>query len=227
MPVGVIVNALSVAIGGVIGALLRKNLPERLKEDLPLGFGLCAIAIGINSIVKLNNLTAVVLALLFGYAIGSLLKLESRIQGAFERTLSRFHFESCDMSLYIVAVTLFCCTAMGWYGAVTEGFGSPDILFSKSVLDFFTAIIFGASLGWAICVIPIPQAILLLVFFFVGRLFSGFLSKEMVADFSACGGIISVASGLRIAKIKQVRSLDMVPALILVVPFSILLGLVM
>ena len=35
MPIGVIINALSVAAGGVIGALLGHKLPEKLSRSLP------------------------------------------------------------------------------------------------------------------------------------------------------------------------------------------------
>ena len=38
--------------GGVIGSALGHVLPNSLKEHLPTLFGMCSIAIGINSIIK-------------------------------------------------------------------------------------------------------------------------------------------------------------------------------
>lgn len=52
MPIGVIVNCISVLAGGVIGSALGHVLPNSLKEHLPTLFGMCSIAIGINSIIK-------------------------------------------------------------------------------------------------------------------------------------------------------------------------------
>ena len=49
MPIGVIVNCISVLAGGVIGSALGHVLPNSLKEHLPTLFGMCSIAIGINS----------------------------------------------------------------------------------------------------------------------------------------------------------------------------------
>ena len=67
MPVGVIVNCLSVLIGGFVGAALTRTLSDKLKSDLPALFGFCSIAIGINSIIKAQAMTAVVLAIHWTY----------------------------------------------------------------------------------------------------------------------------------------------------------------
>ena len=75
MPIGVIVNCISVLAGGVIGSALGQVLPNSLKEHLPTLFGMCSIAIGINSIIKAVSMTAVVLAILVGFTIGHLLHL--------------------------------------------------------------------------------------------------------------------------------------------------------
>ena len=74
MPIGVIVNCISVLAGGVIGSALGHVLPNSLKEHLPTLFGMCSIAIGINSIIKAVSMTAVVLAILVGFTIGHLLR---------------------------------------------------------------------------------------------------------------------------------------------------------
>ena len=42
----------------------------------------------------------------------------------------------------------------------------------------------------------------------------------MVDDFKACGGLILLATGLRIAKIKDYPIADMIPAMVLVWPIS-------
>ena len=39
---------------------------------------------------------------------------------------------------------------------------------------------------------------------------------------SACGGILTMAAGFRVSKIKSVPLVDLMPALILVMPFSAL-----
>ena len=165
MPIGVIVNCISVLAGGVIGSALGQVLPNSLKEHLPTLFGMCSIAIGINSIIKAVSMTAVVLAILVGFTIGHLLHLEDWASRFFHRLVKTMHLggDNIDMEFYITAVALFCCSGFGWYSTLTEGIaGDPNLLFAKSVLDFFTAMIFASTLGKAICAIPLPQCVILL-----------------------------------------------------------------
>ena len=64
-------------------------------------------------------------------------------------------------------------------------------------------------------------AILLLVFG-AGKLLAGVLTPTMFADLSVCGGILTMAAGFRVSRIKSVPLVDLMPALILVMPFSLL-----
>jgi len=52
--------------------------------------------------------------------------------------------------------------------------------------------------------------------FFLGSLLMPLLNQQMVSDFKAVGGIITLAVGLKIAKIRYYRVINMVPALALV-----------
>ena len=142
MPIGVLTNCASVLAGGVIGSALGHILPASLKEHLPTMFGLCSIAIGINSIIKASAMTPVVLALLVGFTIGHLLHLEQWTSRFFHKLVKAMHLggDGIDMEFYITAVALFCCSGFGWYSTLTEGIaGDPSLLFSKAVLDGFTA----------------------------------------------------------------------------------------
>ena len=150
MPIGVLTNCASVLAGGAIGSALGHILPASLKDHLPTMFGLCSIAIGINSIIKASAMTPVVLALLVGFTIGHLLHLEQWTSRFFHKLVKamRLGGDGIDMEFYITAVALFCCSGFGWYSTLTEGIaGDPSLLFSKAVLDGFTALIFASTLG--------------------------------------------------------------------------------
>jgi hypothetical protein len=162
---------------------------------------------------------------LIGYIIGAALHLEDLTTRFFRWLVQALHLggQDIDMNFYITAVALFCCSGFGWYSTLTEGIsGDASILLSKSVLDFFTALIFASVLGFALCAIPLPQVVILLCVYFVGRLLAPLLTTGMFADLSACGGLLTLAAGLRVAKIKNLPIVDMMPALILVMPFSAL-----
>ena len=222
MPIGVLTNCTAVLLGGLLGTALGKILPQGLKDNLPTLFGFCSIAIGVNSIIKASGMTAVVLAILVGFTIGHSLYLEQWTSKFFHKLVRTLHLggENIDMEFYITAVALFCCSGFGWYSTLTEGITGE--LMSKAVLDGFTAMIFASTLGAAICAIPLPQVVILLLVFGVGKLLASVLTPTMFADLSACGGILTMAAGFRVSKIKSVPLVDLMPALILVMPFSAL-----
>lgn len=224
MPVGVIVNCLSVFFGGAVGAAIASKISQNLQQ-LPILFGYCAVGIGVNSLIKANSMTPVVLAVLTGYILGQAVGLEQKTSRFFHWLVKALHLggKNIDMEFYITAVALFCCSGFGWYATLNEAIaGDPGILFSKSVLDFFTALVFAATLGKALCAIPLPQGVILLLVFGAGRLLAPWVSPAMLADLTACGGVLTLAAALRVAKIKIFPVVDLMPALVLVMPFSAL-----
>ena len=46
------------------------------------------------------------------------------------------------------------------------------------------------------------------------------INPSMIADFTACGGIIMLATGFRLCGIRAFPTANMLPSLILVMPFS-------
>ena len=225
MPVGVMTNCLSVLAGGFGGSALARILPEKLKTDLPVLFGFCSIAIGVNSIIKAQSMTAVVLAILAGFIIGYFLGIETKTIRFLRWLVEKLRLggDDIDMDLYITVVALFCCSGFGWYSTLIEGItGDSSLLVSKSVLDFFTAIVFAAALGKAVSIIACPQIVILLTVFGIGRWIGAWITPSMFGDLSACGGILTMAAGMRVAKIKSVPLINLIPALILVTPFSAL-----
>ena len=62
--IGLIVDSCALALGGISGALVGKRIPERVKETLPLIFGVTIIGIGMILVGKASSLQVVVLALI-------------------------------------------------------------------------------------------------------------------------------------------------------------------
>ena len=57
--IGVIVNVLAVALGGVLGTVFSKKLSTRFTTELNKVFGVCAIGMGISSVPLMQNMGAV------------------------------------------------------------------------------------------------------------------------------------------------------------------------
>lgn len=87
MPIGILINCGGVLIGGIIGSLMKKIIPTKLHESLPIIFGFTAILIGISKVVEVQNMTLVVLSLIIGTIIGELCSLETIIANVANRVI--------------------------------------------------------------------------------------------------------------------------------------------
>lgn len=230
MPIGVIIDAASVAIGGILGALAGHKLPAYLKTQLNIVLGLCSMGIGISSIGLMKNMPAVIFAIVLGSGIGLAIGLGGWINKGAEElqkpiakvagqpvSLSQEEF----ISTLVTVIVLFCASGTGIYGSLDAGMtGDNVILISKSILDLFTAAVFACNLGYVVSLIALPQLVLFLALFYGARGILPLTTPDMIANFKACGGFLMVATGLRMTKIKEFPIADMIPAMILAMPFS-------
>ena len=231
MPIGVIINTVAIFLGGIAGALLGDKLPEKYKEQLNLIFGLCSMGMGISSIVLMKYMPAVVFALIIGTIVGLVFKLGdkvyelcSKLQKVMIRIVPKKETNMSEtefLATLITVIVLFCSSGMGIYGSLSEGMaGDSSLLITKSIFDFFTAAIFACNLGYIISLIAVPQFVIFTTLFLSASFIVPLTTPDMIADFKACGGFLMVAAGFRILKLKMFPVVDMIPAMILVMPFS-------
>ena len=226
MPYGVIINCGAVLLGGFIGAFLKNRFSEKLKEALPNIFGLSAITMGITLIVKLESLSAVILAMIMGTVIGELLGLEERLLHGLRRLEAKlpFSLDERQLDVLISMIILFCFSGTGIFGAMNSAMtGDHSILYAKAIMDFFTAAIFGTTAGYLVGFVAVPQLVVGLLLFGGASYILPFVTDTMLNNFKACGGMITLAVGLKIAGIKHSRVLNMLPALVLVFFLSMVL----
>ena len=177
MPIGVIINALSVVIGGILGALVGHKLSPKFKADITLVFGVCSMGMGISTIGLMENMPAVIFSIVIGTGIGLAIHLGEKINagaGVMQRAISKFIKNSNSelsedefMNTLVTIIVLFCASGTGIYGSLVLGMANDSsILLSKAILDFFTAMIFACNLGLVVSYIAIPQFIIMFILFF-------------------------------------------------------------
>lgn len=229
MPIGILVNALMIVTGGFLGTAVGPRLSEKFKISLNSVFGVCAMTMGIVSIGQLKSMPAVILSVILGTVIGLIIHLEEKIQKGgllmvkgLSVLLPGEQERSEDYkSLMVTAIVLFCASGTGIYGSIVSGMtGDHSILLAKSVLDFPTALIFACVLGSVTAFIAIPQMMIFLTLFALARVIFPFCTESMIGDFKACGGVLLLATGFRMMKVKEFPIADMIPAMILVMPLS-------
>ena len=147
--IGTLVNTAAVIVGGAIGLLLKKNMPQRITTIYFQAVGLFTLAIGISMVVKMDHILIVVASMALGSLLGEWLNIEAGAEKLSEYLKKKFRIGSDKFSEgLITAFLLFCIGSMTILGTIQEGTGgSSDLLFTKSLMDFFSAILLASAFG--------------------------------------------------------------------------------
>ena len=231
MPTGVIINALSVLLGGIFGGLLGNKLTEDFKTKINMIFGACSMGMGIAAIAPMKYMPAVIFAVVLGTGFGLAIHLGDKINKAamlMQKPISKL-FPNNKMTMpqdefvssLVTVIVLFCASGTGIYGSLDAGMtGDSTILISKSILDFFTAAIFACNLGYVVSVIAVPQFVIFFILFMLAKFIFPLTTPDMIFDFKAAGGFLMLATGFRMIKVKMFPTADMIPAMLFVMPLS-------
>jgi len=219
--IGTLVNTAAVIIGGTIGLMLKKNMPERVTTIYFQAVGLFTLAIGISMVVKMEHILIVVGSLAVGSLIGEWINIEAGVERMSEYFKKRFRIGSEKFSEgLITAFLLFCIGSMTILGTIQEGTGgSSDLLFTKSLMDFFSALLLASAFGFGVIFSAIPlllfQGALTLLAMYAGS----FFTPIIIQGLTNVGGILLIGLGINILEIKKLRIMNMLPALVIVILF--------
>lgn len=229
MPVGVIVCALALALGGLVGALFGKRLKDDFKEKMDMVLGSCSLIMGTASICLMETVPAVIFSVIVGTALGLVLHIGDGIvrgAAAMQRGVARLTRRGAEAgadstAALVTVLVLFCASGTGIYGSIVSGLtGDHSILLAKAIMDGFTALVFACTLGIVVSLVAIPQTVIFGILYLCGGLILPHTTPTMVNDFKACGGVIMMCTGFRMLKLKHFPIADMLPAMVIVMPVS-------
>lgn len=231
--IGTAVNVATVLVGAVLGKVVGNRLPERTRDLVTDALGLVTLLIAASSAMAVldPNLSALVGSsapmlivlgsLLVGGIIGSLLRLESRVEGLgalLQRRLSG-SVDSAERQRFIegfvVASLIFCTGPLTILGSLNDGLGNgADQLYLKATLDGFAAIAFAASFGWGVAASAVTVVVVQGSLTVVGVVLGDVLPDAHLAAITAAGGLLLVGVALRLLKIREIAVADLLPALL-------------
>ncbi|WP_346868030.1 MULTISPECIES: DUF554 domain-containing protein [unclassified Clostridium] len=216
---GTIVNAVAVIIGGAIGILLKRGLPEKISDTVMKGLALSTLYIGISGVLKGKNTIILIISIVLGAIIGEAVDLDDKLN-SFGNFIER-KFKSKDKNTSIAeglvtASLLFCVGAMAVVGSLQSGLtGNNEILFTKSILDFVAAIIFASSLGVGVIFSSIFIFIYQGTLTLLAQFISPYLGEVVVAEMTCVGSLLIIALALNMMKVSKFKVMNYVPAIFL------------
>lgn|SRR5690554_1022249 len=219
--IGTLVNTAAVIGGGVIGLLLKKSMPDRVTTIYFQSIGLFTLAIGASMAIEMEHILIVVSSLAIGSLLGEWWNLEKGAEGISNSLKDRFKIGSEKFTEGLVtSFLLFCVGSMTIIGTIQEGTGgSPDLLFTKSLMDFFSSILLASAFGMGVIFSAVPLFIFQAALTLLARYAGNFFTDNIILELTSVGGILLIGLGINILGIKKLRVMNMLPALVVVVVF--------
>ncbi len=215
---GVVVNVATVLIGSFIGLVFKKGISKKFTDAVMTGIGLCTILIGVQGMLKGENVLVAIVSMVLGAIVGTAVDIDKRLNRAGEFLSKKLKKGASDkVSLaegFVTASLLFCVGAMTIVGSLNSGLeGDHSMIYTKSLLDFFSSMMLSASLG-----IGVPFAAIF-VFIFQGGivLLAGvlepLLSDVAIAEITCVGSLMILALGLNLTGLGKFKVANYLPAL--------------
>lgn len=221
---GVVVNAVAVLVGGIIGVVFKKGIKEEYANAIMKAIGLVVVVIGVQSAVKSENTLCVIICLVLGTAIGELLNIDKGINLLGDKVKAKVEKGKSGKSrfteAFVTTCILFCVGSMTIVGSLEAGVNHDySILFAKSTMDFISSIVFAATLGYGV----IFTSVFVLVFqgsiTLLATLLSSTLTDVAVTEMSAVGGVILIGMAINILELykgeEYIKVANMIPAILL------------
>lgn len=223
---GTIVNTITIVTGSLIGSIVRKGIQEKYQEALYTAMGLAATALGINTIVSNMPNSQYPVLFIISLAAGSLLGTILDIDGNFQKLTGKFASSQLGQGLS-TAILLFCIGTLSILGPIQSAlYGDHTFLLTNATLDFVISMVLASTYGMGIALAAV------VLFLWQGAIYLGagflapFLSAELLTEISIIGGILIASSGIGILGLKDCKTLNMLPALLMPVIWFALQGII-
>lgn len=228
--IGTIVNTATIVAGTLLGTLLNRGIKEQYKTGLYDVLGLASLAIGMNAVI--SNLPKSQYPVLFivAIAVGTVAGTWLDIDGWFHRLVDKRSKARDANSLSVglsTAILLYCIGPLSMLGPVISALqGDNTFLFTNATLDFVSSTVFAATYGfWMILAAPV----LFLwqgMFYLVATISSQAVSDALMAELLIVGGLMIMGSGLNLLKVKSLKTLNMLPSLLVPIIWFLMRSLV-
>ncbi len=227
---GTVINLGAIFIGSAIGIAIGHRLKGGSQRSITDILGLITLLGAVSALIPLWStqfvsalpqgapLLVILLTMLLGGAIGTLFKLENRLDGFGENLRRRFRAseESPFVEGFVSASLLFLIGPLAILGSISDGASQGiDQLLLKSSLDFFAAMAFASTLGWGVAASIIPLGIYQGAWTLIGWYAGNVLEPYQIDAMTICGGLMLVGIGLRLLDIKKIAVGNLLPALFL------------
>ncbi len=224
--IGTIVNTATILTGSIIGSLLKKGIKEKYTKCLMNAMGLAAAGIGINSIVQNMPNSKYPVLFIVSLAVGSLLGNMLDIDKRFTALTEKSGKSELGKGLS-TAILLFCIGSLSILGPINSALNNDHTyLFTNATLDLVTSMVLASTYGIGIAIAAPVLFCWQGSIYLLAKLLGGFMSPELMTEISVVGGFLIASSGISILEIKNLKTLNMLPSLLIPPVWFVIMWLV-
>lgn len=223
--IGTIVNTGTILAGSVLGSVLRKGVKEKYQNALYTAMGLAATGLGLNAVITNMAKSRYPVLFIVSLALGSLIGTVLDIDHAFQNMVGKYSKSNLGQGLS-TGILLYCIGTLSILGPVMSAlYEDHTYLFTNATLDFVTSTALASAYGIGMAAAaPVLFCWQGLIYLIARNLSGGFFSEEMIGELCLVGGFLIASSGLGILKIKDCKTLNMLPSLAVPVLFFVIKG---
>ena len=224
---GTIVNTCTIIVGSIAGAVMNRGIKEKYKETLYTALGLACLGIGLNAVISNFGKSEYPVLFIVSIALGTALNLDGRFANLINKR-SKSNNKNTNLADGLsTAILLYCIGPLAMLGPVISALkGDNTFLFTNATLDLVTSAVFASTYGiWVILAAPVLfcwQG----MFYLVAKVSSTAISEALMAELLIVGGLMIVASGLSLLKLKDCKTLNMLPSLLIPVIWFLIKSLI-
>lgn len=228
--IGTTINIITIIIGGGLGVFIGAKINQKLRDLILDALGCVTIISAADALMDfwhpdLQNampqgwtLLVIVFSLVIGAVLGSLWRIEERLENFGNRLKAKFSKGENNNFVegFVTTSLIFVIGPLAILGSISDGMGTGiDQLVLKSTLDGFAALAFAASLGWGVLLSSIPVGIYQFGWTAVGLFLGAILADYQVLAMTSVGGILLIGISLKLLRIKIIEIGNLLPALAL------------
>lgn len=226
---GTIVNTATIIIGAVIGAILHRGIQEKYKQMLYTGLGLASLAIGLNATISHFSESEYPVLFIISIAVGGIIGTAIDIDSRFKRLIDEYSKNGNGNRLadgLATAILLYCIGPLSMLGPVISALkGDHTFLFTNATLDFVSSTIFASTYGIGMVLAAPVLFCWQGMFYLVAKVSSTAISDALMAELLIVGGLLITASGLSLLQLKDCKTLNLLPALLVPVVWFLIKSL--
>lgn len=226
---GTIVNTCAIMVGSAVGATCRKGLKERYRQVLFDALGLATIVLGVNAAVSNMGRSEVPVLFIISLAIGGVLGTWWDPAGRLERWETRRKMARGDDNApslvegLTTGCLLFCIGTFSIVGPVLSALeGDNTFLYTNATLDLVTSAVLAATYGFGMMLAAPVLFCWQGLFYVIALVFRDAMPEAMRVEISIVGGVLILCSGLSILKIRDIKTINLLPSLLVPVLYYLL-----